>query len=85
MFALCATFMMTFLDSVPKFTITQLSLGMGNVMTVVLGSTHEQGFHQQEGPKELPERRQLRELMGMVVETRDWGYQRRWSPWGIDD
>ena len=26
-----------------------------------------------------------REMMGMVVETRDRGYQRRWSPWGIDD
>ena len=22
-------------------------------------------------------------IEGMVVETRDWGYQRRWSPWGI--
>ena len=27
----------------------------------------------------------MRELMRMMVETRDWGYQRRWSPWGIDD
>ena len=48
---------------------------MGNVMTVVLGGNHERGFHQLGGPKELPKRRQLRELMGMVVETRDWGYQ----------
>ena len=56
-------------------------------MTVVLGSDHKRGFHQQGGPKELPEGCQLRELMGMVVETRDWGYQRRWSPWAsmIDD
>ena len=23
--------------------------------------------------------------MGMVVETRDWGHERRWSAWGIDD
>ena len=41
-------------------------------MMVVLGSDRERGFHQQGGPKELPEGRQLRELMGMVVETRDW-------------
>ena len=44
-------------------------------MTVVLGSDREQGFHQQGGPKELPEVRRLRELKGMVVETRDWGYE----------
>ena len=54
-------------------------------MVVVLGSDREWGFHQQGGPKELSEGRQLRELMGMVVETRDKGYQRRWSPWGIND
>ena len=41
-------------------------------MTVVSGSDREQGFHQQTGPKELPEGHQLEELMGMVVETRDW-------------
>ena len=54
-------------------------------MTVVLGSDRKWGFHQQGGPKELSEGHQLRELMVMVVETRDWGYQRRWSPWDIDD
>ena len=69
--------MMTFPDLVPKFTITQCSLGLGNVMTVILGSDRERGFPQQGSPKELPEGRQLRELMGMVVETRDYGYQRR--------
>ena len=53
-------------------------------VTVVLGSNRERGFHQQGGPKEVSEGHQLRELMGMVVETRDWGYQRRWCPWGID-
>ena len=46
-------------------------------MTVVLGSDRKRGFNQQKGPKELPEGRQLWELMGMVVETRDRGYQRR--------
>ena len=40
-------------------------------MIAVLGSDREQGFPQQRGPKELPEGCQLRELMGMVVETRD--------------
>ena len=40
-------------------------------MTIVLGSDREWGFHQQGGPKELPEGHQLQELMGMVVETRD--------------
>ena len=82
---MCATFIMTFPNSIPKFTITQRSLGLGNVMTILLGSDHERGFNQQGGPKELLEGRQLRELMGMVVETRDSGYQRRWSPWDIDD
>ena len=43
-------------------------------MMVVLRSDRERGFHQQGGQKELPEGRQLRKLMGMVVETRDWGY-----------
>ena len=43
-------------------------------MTVVLGSGREWGFHQQGGPKEIPEGRQLQELMGMVVETRGRGY-----------
>ena len=43
-------------------------------MTVVLGSDCEQGFNQQGGPNELLEGR-----MGMVVETRDWGYHRTWS------
>ena len=38
-------------DSVPKFTITQRSLGLWNVMTVVLGSGRKRGFHQQGGPK----------------------------------
>ena len=41
-------------------------------MTLVLGSDRERVFHQQGGPKELPEGRQLLELM-VVVETRDWG------------
>ena len=54
-------------------------------MRVMLGSDREQGFHQQGGLKELPEGHQLWQLMGMVVETREWGYQRRWSPWGIND
>ena len=43
----CTTFIMTFPDSVPKFTITKCSLGLGNVMTVVLGSDRQRGFHQQ--------------------------------------
>ena len=42
-----------------------------NVMTVVLGSGRKRGFHQHRGTKDLVERRQLRKLMGMVVETRD--------------
>ena len=75
--ALLATFIMTFPDSVPKFTITQCSLGLGNVMTVMSGSHHEQSFHQQGGPKEHLEGRSLWESMGLVVETRDWGYQMR--------
>ena len=41
-------------------------------MPVVSGSDRDRGFHQQGGPKELLERHQLRELMRMVVETRDW-------------
>ena len=39
----------------------------------------EEGCHHphQQGCREgLPE---------MVGVNRDWGYQRRWSPWGIDD
>ena len=40
-------------------------------MTVVLGSDHEWDFYQQGSPKELPEGRQLWELMGMVVETQE--------------
>ena len=55
--ALRATFIMTVPDSV--LTITQRSLGLGNVTTVVLGSDCERGFHQQGGPKEFPEGRQL--------------------------
>ena len=31
------------------------------------------------GPKELLERRQLQELMGMVVKTSHWAYQRRYQ------
>ena len=77
MFALCAPFIVTFPDLVPKFTISRQSLRLGNVMTIMLGSDRERGFHQQEGPKGILEGRQLRGLMGMVVETRDWGYQRR--------
>ena len=41
----------------------------GDVMMVLLGSGCEHSFHQKGGPKELPEGRQLRELMGIVVET----------------
>ena len=69
--ALHTTFSMTFPRSAPKFTITQRSLGLGNVMTVLLWSDRERGFHQQGGPKELSEGRQLRELMGMVGDSRD--------------
>ena len=54
-------------------------LGLGNVMTFMLGVTANGASINKGGPKELLERRQLRELMGMVVETRDHGYQRRWS------
>ena len=64
----------------------RLCLATANVMTVVLRGFHrERGFHQQGGLKELLEGRQLQELMGMVVETRDLGCQRRWSPWCIND
>ena len=33
-------------------------------MIVMLGSVRERGFHQQGGPKELSEGRQLQELIG---------------------
>ena len=49
-------------------------------MTVVFGSDCERGFHEQGGPKELLEGCQLRELMELVMETQERGYQRRWSP-----
>ena len=69
----------------PRSPLPNEASGLGNVMMVVLGSDRKLGFRRQGGPKELPEGRQLREWMGMVVETPDWGYQRRWSPWGIND
>ena len=42
-------------------------------MTVMLGNDRERGFHQQGGLKELPDKRQLWELMGWWwrLETRD--------------
>ena len=58
---------------------------LGTTMIVVVGSGRKGGIHQQRGGKGLLEGRQLRELMAVVVDTRDWGYQRRWSPWAIDD
>ena len=50
-----------------------------------VGERPQTGLPSTRGSKGTFGGRQLRELMGMVVETEDWGYKRRWSPWGIDD
>ena len=50
-----------------------------------VGERLRKGFPSKRGPKEFLEGLQLWEWMGMVVETQDWGCQRRWSPSDIGD